>query len=108
MISEGGDVGRSCLYDDEYEECYIQNAINRVRATSTVPTTYLYFFMKAMHESGFVDIICNKSTIPHFTAEKVAEVRFTRPPVDEIKSIVEYLTRECKAIDEASSRLLTN
>lgn len=108
LISEGGDVGRSCLYDDEYEECYIQNAINRVRATSTVPTTYLYFFMKAMHESGFVEIICNKSTIPHFTAEKVAEVRFTRPPVDEIKSIVEYLTRECNTIDEASSRLLNN
>ena len=106
MISEGGDVGRSCLYNDEYKECYIQNAINRVRATSSVPTAYLYFFMKAMHESGFIAIICNKSTIPHFTAEKVAEVRFTRPPEDEIYSIVEYLTKECNAIDETSSLLL--
>jgi len=106
LISEGGDVGRSCLYNDEYKECYIQNAINRVRATSSVPTAYLYFFMKAMHESGFIAIICNKSTIPHFTAEKVAEVRFTRPPEDEIYSIVEYLTKECNAIDETSSLLL--
>jgi type I restriction enzyme S subunit len=61
--------------------------------------------MKAMHESSYVEIICNKSTIPHFTAEKVAEVRFTRPPVEEIELIVKHLTKECNAIDEASSRL---
>ena len=106
LISEGGDVGRSCLYNDEYKECYIQNAINRVRATSSVSTAYLYFFMKAMHESGFIAIICNKSTIPHFTAEKVAEVQFTRTPEDEIYPIVEHLTKECNAIDETSSLLL--
>jgi type I restriction enzyme S subunit len=76
LVSEGGDVGRSCLYNDEYERCYIQNAINRVRPTGKVTTEYLYYFMKAMHHSGFVEIICNKSTIPHFTAEKVAEVRY--------------------------------
>ena len=57
--------------------------------------------MKAMHHSGFVEIICNKSTIPHFTAEKVAEVRFTRPPLNEIDQIVESLNKGCNQIEES-------
>lgn len=101
LVSEGGDVGRSCLYNDEYERCYIQNAINRVRPTGKVTTEYLYYFMKAMHHSGFVEIICNKSTIPHFTAEKVAEVRYTRPPISEISQIVESLNNACGQIAES-------
>lgn len=28
LVSEGGDVGRSALWNDEMEACYIQNSIN--------------------------------------------------------------------------------
>jgi type I restriction enzyme S subunit len=108
LVSEGGDVGRSCLYNDEYERCYIQNAINRVRSSHKVSTEYLYYFMKAMHHSGFVEIICNKSTIPHFTAEKVAEVRYTRPPINEISQIVESLNGVCKQIEESITLVENN
>jgi len=101
LISEGGDVGRSCLYDNEYEDCYIQNAVHRVRSTSYISTDYLYYFMRSMHHSGFIEIICNKSTIPHFTVEKVSRVRFTRPPSDEISEIVKQLNVKCKQIQDS-------
>ena len=94
LISEGGDVGRSCIYSGTPEECYIQNAVNRVRAIDKVSTKYLYYWMKAIHSAGIIEIICNKSTIPHFTAEKVAEVRFFLPPVNEIEEIVKFLDKQ--------------
>ena len=31
LLNEGGDVGRTCMWDDELEECYIQNSVNRLR-----------------------------------------------------------------------------
>tara|TARA_B110000483_G_scaffold239012_1_gene316712 strand:- start:2 stop:1354 length:1353 start_codon:yes stop_codon:yes gene_type:complete len=101
LISEGGDVGRSCLYENEYGDCYIQNAVHRVRSTSYISTDYLYYFMRSMHHSGFIEIICNKSTIPHFTVEKVSRVRFTRPPSDEISEIVKQLNVKCKQIQDS-------
>ena len=64
--------------------------------------------MKAMHHSGFVEIICNKSTIPHFTAEKVAEVRYTRPPINEISQIVESLNNACGQIANSITLIENN
>ena len=31
LISEGGDVGRAAIWNEELPECYMQNAINRAR-----------------------------------------------------------------------------
>lgn len=108
LVSEGGDVGRCCLYRGEYEDCFIQNAINRLRSSSNVSTEYLYYFIRAMHNSGFIEIICNKSTIPHFTAEKVSEVRYTKPPANEINRIVDYLNSKCNEIDKSISLIKEN
>jgi type I restriction enzyme, S subunit len=91
LISEGGDVGRSCIFEDEIDECYIQNAVNRVRSKGDTTTRYLYYWMKTMHNAGIIEIICNKSTIPHFTAEKVAEVRYFNPSIEEKNAIVHLL-----------------
>jgi type I restriction enzyme S subunit len=71
LISEGGDVGRSCLWNNEIQFCIFQNAINRVRSRQLNSTKFLYYLMQAVKNSGWIDIICNKATIAHFTAEKV-------------------------------------
>ena len=79
LISEGGDVGRSCVWQDELEECYFQNSVNRVRARRGNSNRYLYYWMSVIKDKGYVDILCNKSTIAHFTAEKVAAVPIPAP-----------------------------
>ena len=99
LVSEGGDVGRSAIWQGEIEECYIQNSINRVRTKADNSTKYLYYWMSTIKDKGYIDVLCNKSTIAHFTAEKVAEVPVSFPPGTEQTAIATFLDRETVKID---------
>ncbi len=99
LISEGGDVGRSCLWNTELEVCYFQNSVNRVRALADNSNRYLYYWMSVIKDKGYIDVLCNKSTIAHFTAEKVAAVPVPFPPASEQQAIATFLDVETAKID---------
>lgn len=99
LVSEGGDVGRSCLWDGAIEFCYFQNSVNRVRSSRGNSTKFLYYWMSTIKEKGYVDVLCNKSTIAHFTAEKLAAVPVPYPAHSEQLTIVAFLDRETSKID---------
>ena len=100
LVSEGGDVGRSCLWAGELDNCYFQNSVNRVRATDGNSNRFLYYWISTVKNKGYIDVLCNKSTIAHFTAEKVAAVPVPFPPPVEQVQIVAFLDRETAKIDE--------
>ena len=99
LVSEGGDVGRSAIWKGELENCFFQNAINRVRSRGEHSTKFLFYWLFFLKQAGYIDIICNKSTIAHYTAIKVANTVVALPPLNEEKSIVDYLDRETAQID---------
>jgi type I restriction enzyme, S subunit len=99
LVSEGGDVGRSCLWASELEDCYFQNSVNRVRARHGHSNRYLYYWISTVKDKGYIDVLCNKSTIAHFTAEKVAAVPVPLPTPDEQTQIAAFLDRETAKID---------
>jgi type I restriction enzyme S subunit len=99
LVSEGGDVGRSALWNEELKECYFQNSINRVRSTYGNSTEFFNYWLQALKSAGYVDIICNKSTIPHYTAEKVSSSPIMLPPIIVQNQIVDSLNKETARID---------
>jgi type I restriction enzyme S subunit len=99
LVSEGGDVGRSALWRGELPYCYIQNAINRARSNGLSTTLFLFYWMYTLKEHGYIDMLCNKATISHFTAEKVQEVPVMFPPPSEQHAIASFLDREITHID---------
>ena len=99
LISEGGDVGRSAIWQNELDACYFQNSVNRARAKEGNSTRFLYYWISTIKDVGFIDIICNKSTIAHFTAEKVAAVPVPFPSPEEQQTIAAFLDRETGKID---------
>jgi type I restriction enzyme S subunit len=99
LISEGGDVGRSALWRDEIVDCYFQNSVNRVRERDGNSNRYLYYWILAIKEKGYIDVLCNKSTIAHFTAEKVQAVPVPFPSTLEQFTIANFLDRETAKID---------
>lgn len=99
LVSEGGDVGRSSLWRAQMRGCYFQNSVNRVRARGQDRTGYLYYWMATVKAKGYVDVLCNKSTIAHFTAEKVAAVPTIFPEPQEQRQIATFLDRETAKID---------
>jgi type I restriction enzyme S subunit len=99
LVSEGGDVGRSCIWASELEICYFQNSVNRVRARDGHSNRYLYYWISTVKDKGYIDVLCNKSTIAHFTAEKVAAVPIPLPAPSEQTQIAAFLDRETAKID---------
>ncbi|MGS2743922.1 restriction endonuclease subunit S [Halomonas sp. LS-001] len=109
LVSEGGDVGRPALWSNG-PGYHIQNSINRVRPNANNCSSFLFYWMLAIKQKGFVDVLCNKSTIAHFTAEKVASVPTPFPPGSEQTQIATFLDHETARIDalvEEQQRLIT-
>ncbi|MGE4410062.1 MAG: restriction endonuclease subunit S [Sphingobium sp.] len=100
IVSEGGDVGRSAIWRNDVADCHFQNSVNRVRSTTDSRTDFLFYWMVTIKAKGYVDVLCNKSTIAHFTAEKVAAVPLPVPTPDEQAAIAAFLDRETAKIDE--------
>ncbi len=104
LVSEGGDIGRSCIWNGELQDVYIQNAINRVRANRTDSTRFLFYWLSTLKGSGYIEILCNKSTIAHYTAEKVGWTEVVYPPPFEQQAIASFLDRETARIDALIAR----
>lgn len=104
LVSEGGEVGRACLWADELPECYIQNSVHRVAAKPTVlPEFLLHQFFIYGKQSRF-NAIVNRVSIAHLTREKLVTIPFTVPPIEEQKTICRWIADECQPLDEAIAR----
>ena len=99
LISEGGDVGRSALWQGQLVECYIQNAINRARAIKGNSPYFLNYWMVYLKSADFINTLCNKATIAHYTAEKVETSPLLLPNSDEQFHISLFLDHETAKID---------
>lgn len=99
LVSEGGDVGRCTLWAGELPECGYQNAINRVRGINGNNTTYLKYLIQTMKSSGVIDVICNKLSIAHFTAEKLQALVIPLPPPVEQCAIATFIDLQSNNID---------
>ena len=53
-----------------------------------------------MVNRGYIDFVCNKATIPHFTKEKLLNVPIINRTLAEQNEIVNYLDEKCEMIDE--------
>ena len=100
LVSEGGDAGRVAVFDVD-GEYYFQNAINRVRPNHTgkIEPEYIYYWFTFLKIAGYVEMICNVATIPHFTAEKVKSAPLALPPLDTQRRIVRFLNDKTARID---------
>ncbi len=104
LIMEGGLAGTSSIYHGELAPCYIQNSVHKCCGHNVYENKYLYYWMSAIQSSGYIDSICNKATIQHYTKDKVKETPFVCISEDEQRAIVTYLDNKCAAIDEAIER----
>ena len=105
LVCEGGEAGRSAIVTNvENYPTIIQNAVHRVRALLGFDTKFLLRFLQAVSSAGWIYILCNKSTISHFTQEKFNELVCTFPPLLEQQAIAAYLDENCAKIDSIISK----
>ena len=105
LISEGGDIGRSCIWNSD-EEMYYQNAILRAREPKKlkVKIKFLYYWLYFLKMKGILDLYCNTATISHYTAEKVNSTKLIYPDIKEQAKIINYIDDNVKFIDSVVSK----
>lgn len=99
LVNEGGDIGRTCIWNSEIDECYIQNSVNRVQMVLGDNHYYLYHFY-LHHQLRYFDSIVNRVSIPHLTKEKLENVLFVAPLLAEQIQIAKYLDQKTTQIDK--------
>ncbi len=101
LVVEGGSVGRSVYLAKGLDGWRFQNSINRVRSNPALSVgRFIDYALKHLQSEGVIEMVCNKATIMHLTAEKLGRLRIAVPPVDEQTFIADYLDRETADIDE--------
>jgi type I restriction enzyme S subunit len=99
LLSEGGEVGKTCIWNDELDECYIQNSVHKVTLNKeNYPKYFLYLFF-TLGKLKFFDSIVNRVSIAHLVLEKLINIDVLQPPLEEQKQIVEHIENELNQID---------
>ena len=100
LVVEGGaGAGGSAIVENQDSDTYIQNSIMIVRSKGNADNRYLRYLLEFLVKQGYIDIVCNKATIPHFTKDKLSCVPFCPCPTGEQKEIADYLDAKCAEID---------
>ncbi|MDR2499899.1 MAG: restriction endonuclease subunit S, partial [Treponema sp.] len=99
LIAEGGDVAIASIWNNEIPECCIQNALHLIKCNGINSNKFLFYWLFFLKNNGYVDLICNKATIAHFTKEKFGASPFILPPPKEQQAIAAFLDTQCKMID---------
>ncbi|MBB5144325.1 restriction endonuclease subunit S [Desulfovibrio intestinalis] len=111
LVCEGGEVGRAAIINFPIDEpTIIQNALHRVRAFENCHVRYLLRVLEHVASADWFSVLCNKSTIAHFTGEKFKALKCPLPPLPEQLAIATFLDQQCAQIDsliEKKKRMLS-
>jgi len=103
LLCEGGDVGRTAIWNDQMEGCYYQNHLHRLRARFTNeidPQFALYWFWYAFEVGNVYIGRSNITTIPNLSQSKLGELQIPKPVFDEQRRIAYVLNTVQTAIEQ--------
>ena len=98
VVAEGGDCGQAGYVPDVPVPTIIQNSLHRIR-TKSADLRFIRYCLDGVYTSGWLEVLCNKSTFGHLTQEKLAAMRIPLPSIVTQRGIADYLDRETAQID---------
>jgi len=121
LICEGGEPGRSAIWDGSISEIYYQKALHRVRPRGYSSSRWLFYCMRVATAQNVFAVEGNSTTIAHLTGEQLKAHRFPFPPRDEqdaivaeldavslgIRTLHQLLTRQVDLLNERRQALIT-
>ena len=110
LICEGGDVGRSAIWENE-QEMYYQNALHRVRFYGGINPYYFRLLLECYKGNKILDENSKGMTIKHLVKSALNAIYFPLPPIKEQQRIIDKfqslspLLERYNAIEERLSSL---
>jgi restriction endonuclease S subunit len=105
LVSEGGEVGRTAIWEEELNECYVQNSVHKVSIYSTNNSKYFLFYFLVVGYKGLFEAIVNRISIGHLTVEKLKEIVVSVPDFEEQTQIVSYIETKTLEIDNTIKKI---
>lgn len=100
LLSEGGEVGKTSIWNDELDECYIEKSVHKVTLKKGFnPIYYLYYFF-LLGKSGYFKSISSQVSIAHLTREKLIKVKCIVPPLELQNQLVGEIMKEIEKANE--------
>jgi type I restriction enzyme S subunit len=103
VLSEGGEVGKTCMWNDELEECYIQNSAHKVTINQNNLNTFFLYLFHAYGSAGGFNSIVRTISIAHLTKDKLLNLQCVVPSLPEQKTIAAYLGKKTGEVDKLIS-----
>jgi type I restriction enzyme S subunit len=100
LLSEGGEVGKTSIWKEEIDECYIQNSVQKITLHKENYSRYFLYQSFLLGNIKYYDSIVNHVSIKHLTKEKLSRVVWVCPPLSEQKAIADYLDTKTAQIDQ--------
>lgn len=99
LVVEGGAVGTNVLLREDMPGWSFQKTVNRLRPLSNWSPAWLGYVLRTYRDIGVIDIVCNRSTISHLTAEKLRAIRVPSVEPQEQMRVAAMLDRQTAEID---------
>lgn len=81
LVCEGGEIGRSAIWEGELELVSFQNHLHRLRPVSpdVEPRFYVYFLQSAFTQLNLFEGAANRTTIPNLSRSRLAALEVPVP-----------------------------
>jgi type I restriction enzyme S subunit len=103
LLCEGGDVGRTAIWNNQIKDCYYQNHLHRLRAIDVEkisPQFALYWFWFAFEVANIYIGRSNVTTIPNMSQSKLGGLLLPKPDIREQRRISNILNTVQTAIEQ--------
>lgn len=101
LLCEGGDIGRTAIWNGELSGCYYQNHLHRLRKLNKNINEYfvLYYLQYAFVFKKLYSGRANITTIPNLSKSRLGELEIPLPQLAEQENIAKILLTLQKVID---------
>jgi type I restriction enzyme S subunit len=106
LVCEGGDVGRSAIWQAPIEEFYYQKALHRLRPLHNFDPRLMVAILRRYSDQGFLANYVTQTSIAHLPREKLLELPIPNPPKQEQTAIASALS-DMDALLDGLDRLIT-
>jgi type I restriction enzyme, S subunit len=106
LICEGGEIGRSAIWNGELDECYYQKALHRLRSMNGEDdSSFFIYILRTLVDLRVFSSQALAATIQHLPAEKLRNIRYPSPSLSEQRTIVLFLNKETIRMDRISDEI---
>lgn len=106
LVCEGGEPGRSAVWDGTIHPCYYQKALHRIRPRGeAVDTEFLMYRLWHASRTGEFVGSQRKSTIAHLPLERLEAIQLHLPPVEQQRQLAAVVREAFSAIEQAQLAL---